>query len=49
MSKDIRDSLSILELADLINRRAKQIHRKHKTINKSRAFHIATEEVLGGK
>lgn len=49
MTKDKIDSLNILEQADLINRRAKQIHKKHKTINKSKAFHIAIKEVLGDK
>lgn len=49
MNKDKIDSLNILEQADLINRRAKQIHKKHKTINKSKAFNIAIKEVLGDK
>lgn len=47
MTKDTRDSMNILEKAELIKRRAKQIEKKHRTISKLQAFNIASEEVLG--
>lgn len=49
MSKDKLDSMNILEKAELINKKAKEIQEKNRTISKRQAFKIASDMILGGR
>lgn len=48
-SKELLDRMDILEKADLINEKAKEIKKKNKTITNSKAFSIASNIVLKGE